>query len=115
MAADFGPIKEGPFKKESVELFEFIKQNTKPDDVFIFHKPRALSLFTKRSASVFHETKTDQEFWDYFSKISADYLVQRRGTVVKLTSHFLDGFVLRNQTQLENVFANPDFVVYKIK
>ncbi|MCX6789505.1 MAG: hypothetical protein NTZ42_02745 [Candidatus Gribaldobacteria bacterium] len=115
MATDFGPIKEGPFKKESIELFQFIKQNTQPNDVFIFNKPLALALFTSRSASIYRETKIDQENWDYFSQISADYLVQRQGTVVKYNSHFLDGFVSRNQANLENVFSNHDFVVYKIK
>ena len=111
----FGPIKEGPFKKESQELFSYIKQNTQPDDVFIFNKPSAMALFTLRDTSIHRETAIDQENWDYFNEISADYLVQRSGAIIKYHSNSLDGFVSRNQANLENVFSNADFVVFKIK
>ncbi|MDD5750471.1 MAG: hypothetical protein PHU56_02370 [Candidatus Pacebacteria bacterium] len=114
ISADFGPIEEGPFKKESIELFEFVGQNTRPDDVFIFNKPLALSLFASRHVSAFHETETDQEFRQYLDKVSADYLIQRKGAVVKYNSNFLDGFISRNQAWLGPVYSNADFAVYKI-
>jgi len=111
IAIGFGPVSEGPFRKESVELFEHIKQNTNHQDVFIFAKPRALALFTGRSAAALQETNNDQQLWDYLNQISADYLIQGQRV---LASNFLNDFILRNQAGLEPVYSNPDFVVYKI-
>jgi hypothetical protein len=41
---------DGPYTPDSIELFNYIKENTKKDDAIIFHKPRALSLYTGRKS-----------------------------------------------------------------
>jgi hypothetical protein len=47
----FGRIPEGIAKRESVELFDFVKTSTRPDDVIIFSRPRALALLTERTVT----------------------------------------------------------------
>jgi len=43
-------VVEGPYLPESQTTFAFIKQNTSRNDVIVFFKPRALSLYTRRTA-----------------------------------------------------------------
>ena len=41
---DYGPIDNGATKKEAVELFDYIKDKTGKEAIFIFRKPRVLAL-----------------------------------------------------------------------
>jgi len=113
---DYGPM-EGVSKKESVELFDYIKENTEETDVFIFRRPRILSLFTERSASVYHRPHDDEELWNYFHKIGATYLiVGPKGTVGPGGGPaFLHLFVERHREAFEEVYSNSDFKVYRIQ
>ncbi|MCP4401614.1 MAG: hypothetical protein GY801_30480 [bacterium] len=106
---DYGPISEGMAKKETVELFKFIKSHTDKDDVVFFRKPRVLTLFTGRKASYSHESQTDEELWNYFRKIEAEYLI-----IGTLDTPRIFSFVERHRGTFELVYANPDFYVYKI-
>jgi hypothetical protein len=45
-----GGIIDGPYTPDSVELLNYIKKNTNKDDAIIFHKPRALMLYTDRKS-----------------------------------------------------------------
>ena len=107
---DFGPEYEGPGNEESIALFEYIRNNTEPTDVFVFRKPRVLALFTGRSATVYHETEDDNALWEYVHEVDAAYLV----TGI-LDSEFFPGFVKKHRDSLESVYANDDFTIYRIK
>jgi len=41
---------EGPYSPDSIELFNYINEHTKKDDSIIFHKPRAMVLYTDRKS-----------------------------------------------------------------
>ena len=43
-------VNDGPFERQSAELFDWIRSTTAPDSVVIFFKPRAMRLLTGRSA-----------------------------------------------------------------
>lgn len=109
----YGPIPWRVTKKESIELFEYIKRNTEERDVFIFRRPRVLSLFTGRDASVYHQAQNDKELWDYFREINASYIIV--GKIFGEDEYFLRPFVERNKDNLREVYFNSDFKVYKIK
>jgi hypothetical protein len=47
-------VREGPYSADSVELFDYIKQNTKRSDAIIFFKPRVLTLYTDRRSFAIH-------------------------------------------------------------
>ena len=107
---DFGPINEGIGKKETIELFDYIKRNTDKDDIFIFLKPRVLALFTGRSASVYHWPQDKQELLKYFSKIEATHLILRQAY-----EPYLRLFVEEYKHNFELVYTNSEFKVYRIK
>jgi hypothetical protein len=48
-----GGVIDGPYTTESIELFDYIKKNTKKNDAIIFHKPRAMILYTDRRSFAF--------------------------------------------------------------
>ncbi len=106
---DFTPFKEGIGKKSSIALFTFIKNHTHRDDVFIFLKPRVLSLFTGRSASIYHWPKDKKDLLLYFQKIGVSYVVVRPG-------YERLGLLIRaHQRHFELVYRNSDFRVYRFK
>jgi hypothetical protein len=57
---DFDTIHGGVEKGESRQLFDYIRQSTAPEAVLFFSKPRALALYTDRSASGYSELENEQ-------------------------------------------------------
>jgi len=111
--ADYGYIREGIGKKEAKELFDYVNGNTQKSDVFIFQKPRALALYTGRSASVYHCPDDYMELWKYFKDIGAVYIVA--GEPFDTDRRYLRLFIEKHRNHLEAVYSNRDFKVYKIK
>lgn len=110
---DFGPIRDGVGKKESTELFAYIRENTPPDSIIIFLKPRALTLYTGRAASVYHRAKNYRDLWDYMQEIRATHIIVSNlfeGDRVYLTS-----FVEKYGSDLQETYRNSDFGVYRIR
>lgn len=106
---NYGSIDRGIGKKETIELFEYIRNNTDGGDVFIFRKPRVLSLFTGRSAAVYHRPDNDKDLWNFFHSIGATYLIAG-----SIDLEFLHLFVEKYENKFEEVYSNLDFTVYKI-
>lgn len=106
---DFGPITGGPTSPVAEELWTFVKTRTSPHDVFVFVKPRALSLFTGRPASSYFEPTDQRELWTYMHQIRARYLISS-----PLDHRYLRRFVHDYRDQLAEVFSAGRFVVYRI-
>jgi hypothetical protein len=106
------PIPEGPCRPESVALFDFIKKETGPGDIFIFRKPKALALFAGRPSSTYAPA-SDGSLWAYFREIGARYIVVSR--MLPPDREFLAPFVERQAGRLDRVYANADFRVYRIR
>ena len=122
---EFGPLHEGVAKPESVALFRYARQNTGPDDVVIFVKPRVMSLLAGRASSVYHQPEDDRELWAYFDRIGARWLVvaendaafagKDRQSERPEVLAWLRRFVRRNGPRLARVWGNADFTVYRIE
>lgn len=110
--AQYGKFAEGTEKAETKRLFDFISANTSPEDVFIFRKPRTLALYTGRRAAMYH-FGGDAQVLAYFREIGASYLVT--GRIFPEDVHFLLPFAGRNAALLQEVYANDDFRVYRLK
>ncbi len=110
---DYGYIREGIGKKETRELFDYIRKNTQKNDIFIFQKPRALALYTDRNASVYHCAWDYKELWKYFKEIHVSYIIA--GEPFEDDRKFLRPFVEKYRNNFEETYSNPDFKVYKIK
>jgi hypothetical protein len=72
----FGPIADGVAQPEAVDLFHFIKSQTREKDIIVFDKPRALTLYTDRRAA-FYRPGIYPEVWDYIHQIGANYIVTK--------------------------------------
>ena len=104
---DFGPFKEGVEKKESQELFSFIRQNTQPDDAFLFERPRALALYTNRPSAGYSILENEQFTLGLARRLGIRYFV------VKAGEDYLRLLVKRYPENFMRVYSNPDFNVYR--
>ncbi len=111
--AEFGTLHEGVGSPDARELFQYVREQSRPDDVFLFQKPRALALFTGRRASALHQPRNDGDLWDYLDQIRARYIIIGQPFVVSRDT--LLPFVERNSSRLTRVYANHDFTVYRIE
>lgn len=116
----FSGLHHGILTRESQEVFEYVRRNTPEDSVFIFFKPRVLSLFTGRKAAVYHETDNPRQLWQFFKKIKATHIlvkfhsenllvsdVHKEGDrVLQLIQPYLE--------KLEMIFENDQFRIYRI-
>lgn len=114
--ANFGVIPEANGRQSFNELCRFVRESTSPKDVFLIWRARAFSLFTDRPASVYHLTgasNDDAALWRYLAQIHADYIVT--SNVFDDDRRFLNPFVERNRKELDLVFQDSEFRVYRIK
>lgn len=107
--ANYGAIQEGIGRPATKELFSFITNNTDSNDIFISWKPRALTLFTDRRASIYHSEQTDEQLWSFFRVINARYLVIGPQDPPRLAP-----FIGKYQSSLQLVYANAEFKMYRI-
>jgi len=108
-SSDFGPIEKGVTSPTSRALFEYIRKNTRKEDVFIFRKPRALPLFTGRSAS-YVLAKKDAETFAYLDKIKARYVIVFE---VQYDRKYLIPFLARNREKFRLAYSNDRFRMYE--
>ena len=96
----------GPFDSYSQELFAYVRENTAPESVIVFMRPRALRLFTERDA---------------FMTVKCDDLLKGDYVVLHLK---MDGNGQISPDQIlsckwvlpvVDVFHNKRFVMYKLK
>ncbi len=114
-ALSFGPPAEGIAKRESAQLFEFVRDSTAQTDVLVFSRPRVLALFTGRRVSGGYRPSDPCELWRYLSEIGAAYLVTGpEPDVWNADAVYLRGFVSRFEPEFRPVMANADFGVYRI-
>ncbi|MBI3863119.1 MAG: hypothetical protein HY290_14610 [Planctomycetia bacterium] len=112
--ADFGPIPTGVETPAARDLFDFVRNHTRSDDVCLFFKPRALALYTGRRSSAYPLGTDELEFWRYAKSIGATIIIVRTDAAdlagEDQTSEMLAPFPSRD---LEEVFANSQFRVYR--
>ena len=92
----------GPFDSFSDEVFRFIQNETPPDSVIIFFKPRAMRLFTDRDSIMVLECE---------SLLKGDYFTQHKNWEY---SQILPDEIDICNLPLKTVFENQRFIVYEI-
>ena len=93
----------GPFDPFSIETYDFIKNNTPPDSVIIFFKPRVMRLMTDRSALALTECGRMPE-GDYLA------LSKKVGENLQIPPERIDECHLA----LDKVYENRRFIVYQL-
>ena len=108
-----GPVRATVNTTDSVELFDYIKAHTRPDDVFLIEVPRTLALYTGRRASGFHVPPSDEHLLNYLREIGATHVVLCR----KFTGsqNVLEPFLERQAERFDQVYAGGQFVLYRVR
>ncbi len=101
--------KDGPYTKESKNLFNFIESNTLPGDVFAFAKPRVLGYFTKRHSFAPSPKSHPAKVSKLIKENKTDYIL----IYDKLPHPGLEAFVI--QQQLKPVYRKNGFKLYRIE
>jgi hypothetical protein len=113
-AFDYGPMREGIARPESVALFEYVKARAPADAVFVFVKPRALALMTGRQATANHAAASDAALWTFLRRVRAGYLVVGPETLEPAERAYLLGFIRRHGDRFTVTYANPAFTVFSV-
>ncbi len=104
--------RDGIHQPYAEALFQYIRQETAPDAVILFNKPRILAWETGRRTSAF--TAQDPErLWAYIEKVQASYLIDailEGGPATPGLQHF----IAQHAERLQRVFARGPVVLYRI-
>jgi len=93
------------------DLCRRVQVSTHDHDVFLCRRPRALTLFVRRSAAVY-DTGSDANLWRFAEQIHASYLLCNRREAQDID--FLLPFIARSKSKLDLVYHNSDFELYRI-
>ncbi|MDZ7744006.1 MAG: glycosyltransferase family 39 protein [Bacteroidota bacterium] len=104
-------VKEGPHKPKSQEVFRFIKNNTNENACIAFIRPRVLALFTDRYSMGTKYQDSVQEIGKQYQKYDVDYILQMN----LLYDNNVSNYISANRENLELVFKNNDFNLYKMR
>ncbi len=92
----------GPFDSYSIKTYQFIVNNTAPDNVIAFFKPRLMRLMTNRNSLAIDNCK-QLKMGDY---IVIDKPIGADGQVS-------DEAILQCNIKMKQVFENPVFIIYQ--
>lgn len=105
----FGPFDSGVETPQSIALFNYIKSSTRPGDVIIYSRPRALALYTDRKAAGYSALENEQFTINYSSYLGASYFLVGTG------DNYLRLLVKRYPADFVLVYKNPDFSLFHFK
>ena len=109
----FDDFANGVEKKESIEMFEFIRTHTPQDSLVIFRKPRILTLYTGRRSMIYYWADDPFEMRDFLLEVGASYVVLDKEGSGIADDDYLSKWVERCAVNLTPVFENADFRVYR--
>ena len=98
-----GQEAEGPYKKTSVAMFNYIKNNTTKNEIIGFCKPRAMLLYTGRNAVI-------PASYEECIRKKIDYLVYYKDAIAE---QLPQDSIKNHQNDFNEVFRNDDFIVFK--
>lgn len=101
---------EGPQQKASIEAFQYIRENTAPDAIFLFAKPRALALYTEHRALANNWNDSNDEIEKLINEFEIDYLLE--GRAVPGTN--ISSYAGRSDAPIELVWDNDKFFLFRV-
>ncbi len=111
--ANYSVIRQTDGRPSFNDLCRFIQTKTNPDDVFIFRRSRALSLFTSRPAAVYdYSVAHPEQLTKDLDEFHAAYIVT--SPIFEEDRAVLIPFVKSYLSHLDKVYENTDFELYKI-
>jgi 4-amino-4-deoxy-L-arabinose transferase-like glycosyltransferase len=95
----------------SLALFTFLRE-TPEDAVFVFSKPRLLSLMTGHRAVANHEPERDRDLIEYLAEVGVTHMIL--GPMALGRRKYLDGFLRRNSFLYRSIYVNERFEVFEV-
>jgi flagellar assembly factor FliW len=89
-----------------------VTDETDPASIFVFFKPRALSLYAERAGSTFPWTQPFPVAADYLNEIQADYAILMKADDEANTR--LAEFIQAQPAAFDSVFSSDRFEVYRL-
>jgi hypothetical protein len=114
--ADSTPLDSGPYTQTAQDLFTFVKEETAPESIFVFYKPRALALYTGRHSSTFPDDQSADVASAYLKAIGAAYAIVDRNAVLTDTgpNQSLSALIASQPDAFKPVYSNDQFSVYEL-
>ena len=100
----------GPQEKESVEAWDYVKNNTPKDAIIAFEKPRALALYSDRK-TIGPINEKPEEIQSKLKDVGVNYIL----TNIDLPNKFTDKFIDKYDKELEFIWINSKFHLYRLK
>ena len=108
-AWDFQFSREGWDSVPSMQFYDFVRNATPQNAVFVAGAPRALALYTGRRAARFPERFDKQTLLKYISKVGATYLV---ASPIDNSQWII---LCQSISGAEPVFVNSSYAIFKTK
>jgi hypothetical protein len=115
---DAGPIRYGVNAPEAVALFDWVKHQTNPHDVFLFQKPRALALYTGRCALAHHPEDDPRSLVRTLQKHGVTHLVVCHSSplpVFQKSGRLVEKLIAEEPAGFDKIYENPGFHVYRLR
>ncbi len=110
ITANTKTICEGPYKPESIKMFEYINENIKPNDVVEFDKPRALALYTHVQSVALNPYQENLNIKEEVKKFKISYIL----TSDVLTDNEIKSFLRTDTSFCKMICSINEFQLYKI-
>jgi hypothetical protein len=107
---DRGPIRQGLDAPDTQSLFQFVRDQTNPGEIVVFRRPRALALYTGRSAGPYAPGPGRLDVLAYLHSVRPALVISAPQDR-KFWSAVADG----NPALLEAVYRNPTYVAYRVR
>lgn len=102
------PNIDSPYQEQDIECFDYLKKNISPDDLILFNKPRALSLYTQRKAMVLSWQVPFDKNLVTAQAHNAKYILIRKG----LDEGWYQNFVWQTNCAKDSVQINDSYSLY---
>jgi len=100
----------GPQDKASLEDFEYIRDNTAEDDVFVFAKPRVLALYAKRPSLKPGKESDYSQITETIRNFGVNYILVHD----EISGESIKYFIKKEPQRCKQEWSNDKFVLYKL-
>jgi 4-amino-4-deoxy-L-arabinose transferase-like glycosyltransferase len=106
---------EGPYTQPAQEMLDFIRAETPADAVIMFYKPRALALYTGRSAAAFPSQESPEVALAWLQETNARYIVvDLDDDPAYTTNERLLDFIAARPAAFTRLLENEGYLIFQI-
>ena len=99
-------------KKETQEIFQFIRTETNSDDVILFFKPRVLALFTQRKSVAMAVPAPNGDTLARMKELGVSIVILRLNHAIEYQPE-LSQLISTHPGNFQLLFENPEFRVFR--